>query len=207
MFFSFDGIDGAGKTTQMQLFCSWLRDAGNDVVQCRDPGGTKLGESLRSILLTDDGATRISPLSEMLIYMASRSQLVEEVIGPALQAGKTVVSDRYLLANVVYQGYAGGLDVEQVKRVGAVATQGISPAMTFVLDLDVEQAATRMDRSLDRIEARGPQYQEKVRQGFLQEAKLRPEEIAIVDASRDVRAIQDAICGVASEVISSRGVS
>lgn len=191
----------------MQLFCSWLRDAGNDVVQCRDPGGTKLGESLRSILLTDDGATRISPLSEMLIYMASRSQLVEEVIGPALQAGKTVVSDRYLLANVVYQGYAGGLDVEQVKRVGAVATQGISPAMTFVLDLDVEQAATRMDRSLDRIEARGPQYQEKVRQGFLQEAKLRPEEIAIVDASRDVRAIQDAICGVASEVISSRGVS
>ena len=109
MFFSFDGLDGVGKTTQMDLFVEWLRAAGHDVVRCRDPGSTPLGEAIREILLGHEFA--ISRASEMLLFMAARAQLVEEVIRPALDAGKTVVSDRFLLANVVYQGHAGGLDV------------------------------------------------------------------------------------------------
>src|SRR5690348_15365648 len=112
MFFSFDGLDGVGKTTQMDLFCDWLRSAGQEVITCQDPGSTPLGEMMRKILL-ERGPTPIDRRSEMLLFMVARAQLVAELIKPALAAGKTVVSDRYLLANVVYQGYAGGLDVDE----------------------------------------------------------------------------------------------
>ena len=122
MFFSIDGVDGVGKSTQMGLFCQWLRDQGRDVVTCRDPGSTELGEALREIVL-EGHSLNIHRRSEMLIYMAARSQLVEQVIRPARESGQTVVSDRYLLANVVYQGYAGGLDVDQVWQVGQIAFQ------------------------------------------------------------------------------------
>ena len=122
MFFSFDGIDGVGKTTQMELFCQWLADewpgGGREVVTCRDPGSTPLGERVREILLNSDHRTPITARSEMLLYMAARAQLVEQVICPALDAGRVVVSDRYLLANIVYQGYAGGLDVVESRREG-----------------------------------------------------------------------------------------
>src|SRR5687768_12168510 len=108
MFFSFDGVDGVGKSTQIRLLVDALSERGHEVVTCRDPGGTPLGEKLRGLLL-DHHDTPIHRRSEMLLYMASRAALVEDVIRPALAAGKIVVSDRYLLANVVYQGYAGGL--------------------------------------------------------------------------------------------------
>src|SRR5262245_41764155 len=127
MFFSFDGIDGVGKTTQMDLFCAWLRERGEEVVTCRDPGSTPLGEKVREILLHSGDDTPIARRSEMLLYMAARAQLVEEVIRPALAAGKTIVSDRYLLANLVYQGHAGGLDLESVRKVGLVAIDGVEP--------------------------------------------------------------------------------
>src|SRR5437868_6589400 len=121
MFFSFDGIDGVGKSTQLELFVQWLRESGRDVVSCRDPGSTELGEAIRKILLADF-ETPIARRSEMLLYMAARAQLVEQVIRPALARGQVVVCDRFLLANVVYQGYAGGLDVETLWNVGRVAT-------------------------------------------------------------------------------------
>jgi dTMP kinase len=108
MFFSFDGIDGVGKSTQLRLFCEWLADQGLAPVVCRDPGSTPLGEQIRRVLLESKESTPIGPRSEMLLYMAARAQLVDEVIRPALEAGRTVVSDRFLLANIVYQGYAGG---------------------------------------------------------------------------------------------------
>src|SRR5688572_15800240 len=106
MFFSFDGVDGVGKSTQIQLFCQWLRESGRDVVICRDPGSTPLGEQIRSILL-DSHDLAIDRRAEMLLYMAARAQLVEQVIRPALAAGQTVISDRFLIANIVYQGHAG----------------------------------------------------------------------------------------------------
>src|SRR4051794_34374945 len=114
MFFSFDGIDGVGKSTQVRLFDEALRSRGYDVVVCRDPGSTPLGERIREVVLSSDEATPIGRRSEMLLYMAARAQLVEEVIRPALDAGRIVVADRYLLANVVYQGHAGGLDPNQI---------------------------------------------------------------------------------------------
>src|SRR4051812_38876751 len=140
MFFSFDGIDGAGKSTQISLLADWLRTKGKEVVTCRDPGSTELGEKLRGLLL-DHHDTPIHRRSEMLMYMAARAQLVEEVIRPALAAGKSVISDRYLLANVVYQAHAGGLSPEEVWQVGLVTVAGVMPTLTFILDLPATAAA------------------------------------------------------------------
>src|SRR5688572_29258373 len=118
MFFSFDGIDGVGKSTQVRLFCDRLCAEGYEIVTCRDPGSTVLGERIRDVLLTKDDTISIDRRSEMLLYMAARAQLVEEIIRPALAAGKIIVADRYVLANIVYQGHAGGLDVEMIRRIG-----------------------------------------------------------------------------------------
>src|SRR5258708_32046103 len=131
MFFSFDGVDGAGKSTQIDLLADALRQRGREVVTCRDPGSTALGERLREILLHHHG-TPIHRRSEMLLYMASRAALVEEVIRPALAAGKIVISDRYLLANVVYQAHAGGLNSDDVWRVGEVTVPGVMPRLVFL---------------------------------------------------------------------------
>lgn len=183
MFFSFDGVDGVGKSTQIRLLADALQARGQQVVTCRDPGGTVLGERLREILLDHHGLA-IDRKCEMLLYMASRAQLVQEVIRPALAAGKTVISDRYLLANVVYQGHAGGLDPADVWRVGEIAVGGVMPQRVFVLDMPAERAASRIKRAHDRMEAQGLVYLESVRQGFLSEAKRRPNEIVVVDADR-----------------------
>ena len=198
MFYSFDGIDGVGKTTQIEAFCLWLGDQGQDVVFCRDPGTTALGEQLREIVLNSNDQTTISPRSEMLIYMAARAQLVEEVIKPALSAGKTVVSDRFLLANIVYQGYAGGLSVEEVRTVGKVATAGISPDCTFLLDMDPAKALERLNRELDRVESRGDEYRNRLRAGFLAEAKVMGESVHVIDADREPKVIQSEIQAIAT---------
>ena len=192
MFFSIDGVDGVGKTTQMTLFCQWLREQGRDVVTCRDPGSTELGEALREIVLQRHSLT-IHRRSEMLIYMAARAQLVEQVIRPALEAGQTVVSDRFLLANVVYQGYAGGLDVEQVWQVGRIATADVAPDLTFVLDMDLQEASRRLDRELDRMERQGAEFRQRLRDGYLAEARRQHVRIEVVDAGQDVDAVQAAI--------------
>jgi dTMP kinase len=200
MFFSFDGVDGAGKSTQVALFVEWLCQQGRDVVACRDPGSTPLGEAVRGILL-DRHDLHIHRRSEMFLYMAARAQLVEEVIRPALSAGKTVVSDRYLLANVVYQAYAGGLDVAEVKRVGETAVAGIMPDVTFVLDIEPDAAAARLNRSLDRMESQGIEYLRRVRSGFLEEARLRLDRVFVIDASRSVEAVQGEIREISRRVL------
>jgi len=197
MFFSIDGGDGAGKSTQIPLFCDWLRSRGLDVVACRDPGSTRLGEAVREIVLHGHDLS-ITRTSEMLLYMAARAQLVDEVIRPALAAGKTVVCDRYLLANVVYQGHAGGLDVASLWEVGRIATGGLLPDLTIVLDLPVEMAAARRNRALDRMERQGREFHERVRRGFLDEAARQPERIAVVRADGSVDEVQQALRRAAS---------
>lgn len=201
MFFSIDGLDGAGKSTQMNLFVAWLQELGHEVVTCRDPGSTPLGERLREILLHKSD-TPIGRRSEMLMYMAARAQLVEQVIGPALEAGRTVVSDRYLLANVVYQGHAGGLDVEQLWQVGEVAIAGIRPTLVLLLDMPAEAAFGRLNREPDRMESQGLAFMERVRQGFLAEAARRSD-IAIINAARSVAAVQADLRAAAKRFVSA----
>lgn len=183
-FFTFDGIDGAGKSTQLALFCEYLQSVGHSVLKCRDPGTTALGESVRSLLLRKSDV-QIAPTSEMLLYMTARSQLIFEVIEPALRRGQTVVSDRFLLSTLVYQGHAGGVDPQRIKMVGELATTGIDPTATFLLDLDYSTAFQRLKRDHDRMEQRGPAYFEKVRQGFLAEAYRNTDSIVVIDAARD----------------------
>lgn len=196
-FFSFDGIDGVGKSTQLRLFCNWLKDQRIDPVVCRDPGGTALGERVREILLNSGHETLIGPRSEMLLYMASRAQLVDEVIRPALMAGRTVVCDRYLLANIVYQGYAGGLPVEAIRQVGAVAIDGIAPTCTFLLDMDPAKALVRVERELDRVESRGAAYRERLRSGFLAEAAVMGASVHVIQADRPIEVVHAEIVSIA----------
>jgi dTMP kinase len=200
MFFSFDGVDGVGKSTQIGLFCDWLRARGHDVVVCRDPGSTRLGEQLRQIVLSH-GDIPIHRRSEMLLYMAARAQLVDEVIRPALERRQTVVSDRYLLANVVYQGHAGGLDVGGIWEVGRIAVAGLLPDLVFLLDMSADAASARLSRAPDRMEAQGADYLQRVRDGFLAEASRNSGQIVVIDAARDVDSVQADVRQAAGRVL------
>lgn len=192
MFISIDGGDGTGKSTQVGLLRDWLIGQGRGVVVCRDPGSTPLGEAIRELLLKRSDL-HLHLRSEMLLYMAARAQLAEEVIRPALQKGKLVLSDRYLLANVVYQGYGGGLDVEILWEIGRVAVGGIMPDLTVVLDLPVEEAAKRNCPLWDRMESRSLDFHRRVREGFLTEASRNPQQILVVDARGSINKVHQQI--------------
>ncbi len=193
-FFSFDGVDGTGKSTQIQLFVDWLKEQGHDVVTCRDPGSTRLGEVLRSIVLgQSESGTEISPRAEALMYMSARAQLVEEIVRPSLRENKTVVADRFLLATVVYQGHGLELGPDRLWSVGDFATGGLLPHRTIVLDLDVKTAAARRTGEADRIESRDDEYFQKLRDGFHAEAQKHPDRIKLVDASGTIEEVQSAI--------------
>lgn len=188
MFFCFDGVDGVGKSTQIGLLTKLLSEQNGEVVTCRDPGTTPLGEKLRGLLLDRHGMS-IHRRSEMLMYMAARAQMVEEVIRPALEAGKHVISDRFLLANVVYQGWAGGLSREEILAVGEVTVAGIKPDLNIILDMPADAAGKRIQREPDRMEAQGLAYMERVREGFLQEAKIDPQHVIVVNAARSIEEV------------------
>jgi dTMP kinase len=181
-FIVLEGIDGAGKSSQIEPLVAWLRGRGLGVTTCRDPGATPTGDAVRAILL-DRHDLHLAPTAEMLLYMAARAQLVAEVIRPSLARGEWVVSDRYLPANVVYQGHAGGLDPETIRRVGAVATGGVEPDLVLLLDVDLETAARRIARPLDKLENRGDAFRARLRAGYLAEASRQPDRIAVVDAT------------------------
>ena len=187
-FVSLDGLDGAGKSTHCRLLAQWLREQGHAVVECVDPGGTEIGDVLRKLLLDHRGHMTLP--CEALLFMASRAQLVAEVIRPALEAGQAVVCDRFLLANVVYQGHAGGLDVATLWKIGLLATGGLEPDVTFVLDLPLEVAQSRRKAQADRMERRDAAYFAKVRDGFLAEARRRPERVHLLDATLPMDTIQ-----------------
>jgi dTMP kinase len=214
LFLVLDGPDGGGKTTQARRLAEWLTERGFDVVTCRDPGGTALGDRLRSIL-QDRETVPLSMRAEMLLYMASRAQLVEDVISPALRTGKVVISDRYLLSNIVYQGSAGGLLEEEIAMVGLVATAGLLPDLTIVLDIAPAEAMARIGAPRDRIEDRPLFYHERVRAGYLAAAQSQTEPggagsslytapIVVVDASADsdtvFKRIQHAALGALSRL-------
>ncbi len=202
LFLSLDGLDGCGKSTQCRLLADWLRGQGFSVCTCNDPGGTAVGDQLRHLLLHHRGHLQLR--CEALLFMASRAQLIGEVIRPALEAGTMVLSDRFLLANVVYQGHAGGLPVEELWQVGLMATGGLEPDLTMVLDLPEELARQRRARQEDRIESRGTDYHRRVRGGFLAEAQRRPERIRVIDASAPVEPVQRLIRQEVERVLAAR---
>ena len=205
-FLSLDGLDGTGKSTQCRLLVEWLAGQKIPVTACVDPGGTELGARLREILLFGRQHA-IATTTEALLFMASRAQLVEEVIRPALDRGEVVVSDRYLLANVVYQGHAGGMDAAQLWSVGALATGGLEPDLTLVFDLPLEVAAARRGRDADRMESRDEDYHRAVKRGFLFEAGRRPDRHRLIDATPDADAVQKIVRREAARLLAGRGWS
>lgn len=202
MFFVFDGVDGAGKSTQLDMFVQWLEQQDHDVVTCKDPGSTLLGERIREVLLGKHEIP-ISMRAEMMLFTAARTQLIQEIVKPALKQHKTVVLDRYVFSTVVYQGHAGDLDPQEIWTINRIATQNVFPDVTFILDVPIEVATKRLGSSLDRMESRGNEYFEKVRQGFIDEAKLRPDGVDLIDATKSPDEIQADIRRLAKQYMES----
>lgn len=209
LFISLDGLDGTGKSTQCRLLQERLRRLGLSVTACVDPGGTELGARIREILLHGRQAS-MSMRCEALLFMASRAELVTQMIEPALARGEIVVCDRYLLANVVYQGHAGGLDVDDLWRIGNFSTFGIEPDLTIILDVPVETARIRLAggerKAADRVESRGDDYFQRVRNGFLTEAARRPDRVRVIDAGSTLDVVQERLFSTVAEILRDRGM-
>ena len=181
MFIVFDGVDGTGKSTQLEKCRQWLESAGHPVTTCRDPGSTELGDRLRQILL-EGTELNIDMRSEMFLFMAARAQLVAEVILPAIEHGHIVLCDRFLTSTIVYQGHAGPLDPEAIRSIGKTATQDRRPDCSLIFDAPLHVAMKRIGTQPDRLESRGEEYFVSVRRGFLSEAAL-DDSIEVIDAS------------------------
>jgi len=189
LFITFEGSEGCGKSTQIALLATRLRRAGNEPLLIREPGGTSAGEAIRHLLQHAPEGESLMPEAELLLFAASRAQLVREKIRPALEAGRMVISDRFLDSTTVYQGVARRIPAADTASVNAFAVGGCMPDVTFVMDLDRETSLTRMHagkRTLDRIERESDAFFEAVRQGYLQLARDTPARVVLLDASRSV---------------------
>ena len=193
---SFEGSEGCGKSTQIALLRTRLEAAGRSVVVLREPGGTELGESIRHLLQHAKEGAAMTPETELLLFAASRAQLVREKIRPLLEAGSFVILDRFLDSTTVYQGIARGLPLESVRAINHFAIGGTLPQLTLVLDMDSATARQRIHqtgRELDRIESQPQSFFEKVRQGYLEVAHAEPARVKIIDASVTPEAVHENI--------------
>jgi dTMP kinase len=184
VFVTFEGVDGSGKTTQAQLLGEWLRGRGRDVVPCREPGGTPLGERIRELLLAGE---EMSPWAEATLFAAARAELAARVIRPALERGADVVCDRYVDSSLAYQGIARGLGVDPVLQLTLTATGSLLPDRTFLLLVGAdESAARRSGRDADRMERAGDDFRGRVEAGYRALVERFPERIVPLDGSRPV---------------------
>ena len=182
-FISFEGSEGSGKSTQAGMVHEYLKMKNIPVMLLREPGGVKISEAIRGLLL-DVKNTDMTKESETLLYMASRAQLVEEVLKPALKKGTVVLCDRFLDSTIAYQGYGNGVNVEAIKKIGAFATQGIAPGLTLLFDIDTEKGLSRTNAVKDRIELRSLDYHKKVRKGYLAIAKKEPKRVRVIKVNQ-----------------------
>ena len=192
MFITLEGPEGAGKTTQLRALADFLRGCGYDVVTTREPGGTAIGDQIRHVL-HDTANVAMSPTAEVLLYAASRAQLVAEVIQPALAAGRVVLCDRYADSTMAYQGYGRGLDRDALAALTAIATGGLRPDLTLLLDLDVARGlARRRDEGeeMNRLDLETIEFHRRVRAGYLTLAAAEPARWQLIDADRPPAAIQ-----------------
>lgn len=201
LFITVEGIDGCGKSTQARLIAAALEAAGRDVLRLREPGGAKISEQIRAILL-DPANAEMGDVCELLLYEAARAQLVHQVIRPALAAGKTVVCDRFYDSTTAYQAFADGLDRNMVSQANELAVDGCRPDLTLVFDLPVEDALRRRSgrEAEDRLELKGLEFQERVAAGFRAVAADEPDRVKLIDAGES---IAEVFSGVAAELRSA----
>ena len=195
MFITFEGIEGSGKTTQIHLLVDWLRKRSSQVLVTREPGGTDIGEQIRTILLNPLN-TAMTPEAEILLFSAARAQIVREVIRPHLDQGWIVICDRFADSTLAYQGYGHGLPLEDLRRITAFATGGLWPDLTIYLDLDVETGLQRKaatPEEWNRMEAKEVAFHQRVREGYRTLAAAEPHRWLVLDASQPVEVIQERI--------------
>ena len=184
LFITFEGADGSGKSTQLKMTADFFQKKGYEVVSTRDPGGTPLGVKIREILLHHEG--KIADKCELFLYLADRAQHVDQKIIPALNEGKVVLCDRYIDSSVAYQGYARGLDKEEIIMLNNIVTKSYLPDLTFVFDVSTDVAQTRVGTTKDRLESEAKEFHQKVRFGFLELAKQFPDRIKVIDANQEI---------------------
>lgn len=194
LFISFEGVDGAGKTTQVNLLADYLRALGREVVVTREPGGTALGTQIRAMLLTANPDEEISPRTEALLFAADRAQHVSEVIRPALERGAVVITDRYLDSSLAYQSGGRELTADDIRTLSMWATNNLLPARTYLLDIDPRASHTRLEHAEDRMESAGDDFQQRTRTAFLELAAVQPQRFCVIDAQQSVGEIAALIC-------------
>ncbi len=184
LFVTFEGVDGCGKTTQMNLLAKYLKDNGHDVILTREPGAKGLGEKIREILLHYDG--EVSSRAESFLFLADRAQHIDKIVNPAVEQGKIVLCDRHTDSTLAYQGYGRGVVLEQLKMLNNLATGQRKPDITFVFDIDIETSMSRVGKEKDRMESAGIEFFEKVRKGYLEIAKQEPDRVKVLDSTRSI---------------------
>jgi len=199
LFISFEGIDKSGKGTQISLLVDYLKEKKYEVLPTCEPGGTGLGKEIERILL-ESSLGRIGGTAELFLYLADRSEHVKKVIKPALKKYEIVISDRFADASLAYQGYGRGLDIHWIDKLNKRATQGISPELTFLLDIDPELTKKR-SKEKDRIENEEIAFHQRVRQGYLEIARLYPNRVKTVNGQDSIKNIHLAIRKILSEYL------
>lgn len=203
-FITFEGPEGSGKTTHSKLLCEYLRKSGFKVIHMREPGGCRLSERIRKLLLDVDNKD-MSKLCELFLYLACRAQLVEDVILPALKKGIFVVCDRFSDATLAYQGYGSGLALDMVKRLCSLANFKLQPCLTILLDISPKEGLKRAGRFKDRLERKPLIYHTRVREGYLRLARENYKRIKVFSSSGDVRKVQQDIRLIVEKIINGRG--
>jgi dTMP kinase len=183
-FITFEGADGCGKTTQLNLLKEYLLNEGYDVLVTREPGAKGLGEKVRDILLNYDGV--VSDRCESFLFLADRAQHIDTIVKPAVDEGTIVLCDRHTDSTVAYQGYGRGLDLNQINMLNNIATNGMKPDLTFVFDVDIETSMRRVGAEKDRMESAGNDFFNRVRNGYLEIAKNEPSRVKVINATMQI---------------------
>ena len=199
LFITFEGADGCGKTTQINLLNEYLKQKKYNTFLTLEPGGSDIGKNLRQILLHHEGF--VSDTAELLMYLADRAQHVEAVIMKNVNEGKIVLCDRHIDSTVAYQGYARGGDIEKINQLNEIATQGFKPDVTFVFDVDSEIAQERVGKNKDRMEKEGIEFHKKIRFGYLELAKKYPNRIKVINSNLPIDEVFEQVKKIIDEIL------
>ena len=198
LFITFEGADGCGKTTQINLLKEYLENKGFKVLLTREPGGIGLGEKIREILLNYDG--EVSSKAEAFLFLADRAQNIDVIVKPAIDAGKIVLCDRHTDSTVAYQGYGRGVDLNKIKTLNLLATGGIVPSLTYVFDIDVETSMARVGKNKDRMESAGVEFHNRVREGYLALAKDEPSRVKVINSADTIENIFEQVKAIFNDI-------
>lgn len=199
LFITFEGGDGCGKTTQLNLVEKYLSEKGQNIIKTREPGSIGLGQKLREVLLHYDGD--VASTAEAFLFLADRAQHIEKLVLPAIAEGKIVLCDRHTDSTIAYQGYGRGENIEQIKMLNNLATQGLKPDLTLIFDVSEEIAQTRVGAEKDRMESAGNEFHKRVRNGYLEIAKQEPSRVKVIDANLSIEEVFQQVKKYIDEII------